>query len=97
MAPVAGRGGNFLKLLRDQLGKIEHHGHRVAADILDDPDSNSVLNVLRMLSTPSILARLNAHHAGHTVDHEAQRLAEIDHQGARRVVVLLLAEAKDAA
>ncbi len=33
---AACNGGDFRKLLRDQLGKIQHHDHGVPADILDD-------------------------------------------------------------
>ena len=58
------------------------------------PDSTSVFTVVPMEPDVFDVAGIDAHHAGDPVHHEAQRLADVDHQGAGRVVVLHVQESR---
>lgn len=59
---------------RSALKNQKHHDHGVTAASLMMPDSNSVVTVLRILSTPSVWI-VDANHAGDAVDHETKWLA----------------------
>ena len=72
----------------NELGEVQNHDHRVTARVLDETGKH--FGIYRGANGPNIfdVAGIDAHYARNPVHHEAQRLTDVYHQGACRIVVL---------